>query len=230
VPTFLLMDGPDSLDAALADAGAVVMGVGDRWLVAPDGFDVGSLGGVSGTADEASIASALDPSALVDDSNAARDALAAAFQVDASTIDDVTVTDGLGMVLESTPAFQAEFDLDLAGPLDLGGGCDRSEPEFPPSPPSTLRARRFAGDPVLEGCLAGTHRMLAPEEGRAVLRVQQALLDLGFTLPQHGADGKFGSETGQVVSTFKTQHNLQPTDPVVGKGTMATLDGLFADE
>lgn len=229
MPTFALMDGPDSLENALA-GDLLVLGVGERWLVAPDGFDVGSLGGVAASADEASIATALDPAALGDDLNAARDALATAFGVDATTMDDATVADGLGMVLESTPAFQADFDLDLAGPVDLGGACDRSEPEIPPSPPSPLRARRFAGDPVLEACLAGTHRMLAPEEGRPVLRVQQALLDLGFTLPQHGADGKFGSETGQVVSAFKTQHNLQPTDPVVGKGTMATLDGLFADE
>jgi hypothetical protein len=35
-----------------------------------------------------------------------------------------------------------------------------------------LRGPRFAGDPVLEDCFAGRHRMLAPEEGIGVKRVQ----------------------------------------------------------
>ena len=84
---------------------------------------------------------------------------------------------------------------------------------------------RFAGDPVLEACLAGQHRMMAPETGPAVAKVQQALIDLGFALPVHGADGNFSDETGAAVVAYKTDRQIFPNDPVVGPKTMASLDG-----
>jgi peptidoglycan hydrolase-like protein with peptidoglycan-binding domain len=91
-----------------------------------------------------------------------------------------------------------------------------------------LRAARFAGDPVLEDCLANVHRMMAPEQGVAVLKIQQALLDLGFALPDHGADSIFGAETGAAVSEFKRRNALFPDDPGVAHGTMQRLDQIFA--
>ncbi|MFP5317072.1 MAG: peptidoglycan-binding domain-containing protein [Acidimicrobiia bacterium] len=84
---------------------------------------------------------------------------------------------------------------------------------------------RFAGDPVAEACLAGQHRMMAPETGPAVTKVQQALIDLGFVLPVHGADGTFSDETGAAVVAYKTDRQIFPNDPVVGPRTMAGLDG-----
>ena len=83
---------------------------------------------------------------------------------------------------------------------------------------------RFAGDPVLEACLAGEHRMMAPETGPAVAKVQQALIDLGFALPVRGADATFSGETGAAVTAYKTDRQIFPNDPVVGRGTMASLD------
>ncbi|MGV9818807.1 hypothetical protein [Nocardia xishanensis] len=38
-----------------------------------------------------------------------------------------------------------------------------------------LMSARFSGDPVLEKCLAGPHRMMEPEENLSVMRVQEAL-------------------------------------------------------
>lgn len=92
-----------------------------------------------------------------------------------------------------------------------------------------LRSLRFAGDPILERCIDGTHRMHTPEEGLSVVRVQAALLELGFSLGGHGATGFFGENTGAAVSLFKSQQNppLVPTDPVVGVGTMTALDNAF---
>jgi hypothetical protein len=91
-----------------------------------------------------------------------------------------------------------------------------------------LRSARLLGDPVLEQCLAGTHRMLAPEENLSVMRVQECLKTLGFL---NGAlDGIFGPQTGSAVSAFKQFHSLSPTDPVVGPGTSGRLDSeLFFD-
>lgn len=86
-----------------------------------------------------------------------------------------------------------------------------------------LQSPRFADDPVLESCLDGTHRMHWPEKGDAVAKVQQALIDLQYSIPS-GATGNFGQETGKAVTQFKQAHQLSPSDPVVDPGTMAALD------
>jgi peptidoglycan hydrolase-like protein with peptidoglycan-binding domain len=86
-----------------------------------------------------------------------------------------------------------------------------------------LISPRFSGDPILEQCLDGDHRMLQPEQGPAVQKVQQALIDLGYTIPS-GATGNFLAETATAVVAFKNAHTITPNDPVVGKLTMAALD------
>jgi hypothetical protein len=93
-----------------------------------------------------------------------------------------------------------------------------------------LRSARLTGDQVLENCLAGTHRMLAGEDGLSVMRVQSALLDLGRSVGSKGADGIFGPDTGTAVTAYKTDKGLVPDDPVVGAGTTQALDDdLFHD-
>ena len=93
-----------------------------------------------------------------------------------------------------------------------------------------LRGPRFAGDPVLEECFAARHRMLEPEQGLPVKRVQAALLELGRSVGAAGADGIFGRDTGQAVVAYKQSKGLVPDDPVVGPGTVAALDDdLFVD-
>jgi peptidoglycan hydrolase-like protein with peptidoglycan-binding domain len=62
-----------------------------------------------------------------------------------------------------------------------------------------------------------------------VIKVQQALLDLGFDLGPQGVDGDYGPATANAVKQFKAQHRLgfeQFGD--VGPGTMGRLDQLFA--
>jgi len=94
-----------------------------------------------------------------------------------------------------------------------------------------LQAHRFANDPTLEACLAGTHRMLAGEPSHAAVRkVQQALIDANFGLPVFGPDGVYGPETADAVSRYKVAHHLSPSDGVVGPGTMAALDAQFQGE
>jgi Putative peptidoglycan binding domain len=88
----------------------------------------------------------------------------------------------------------------------------------------TLTNPRFAGDPVLEACAASTHVMEPPESGLAVRRVQWALLDLQFDLPQFGADGGFGAETASAVSAFKRARGIEPSDGKVGPKTIRQLD------
>jgi len=92
----------------------------------------------------------------------------------------------------------------------------------------SLTATRFAGEATLEACLAGTHRMLSPETGPAVTKVQEALFDLGFSLQR--PDGQFSGPTGDAVVKYKTDHNIFPNDPVVGPKTMAALDADCVDK
>ena len=93
-----------------------------------------------------------------------------------------------------------------------------------------LRGPRFSGDPVLEECFAGRHRMMVPEQGLAVKRVQAALIELGRSVGPAGADGIFGHATAVAVTAYKTFKGLVPNDPVVGRGTSKALDDeLFFD-
>ncbi len=93
-----------------------------------------------------------------------------------------------------------------------------------------FNSNRFMGEPMLEACLAGKHRMYAGAKGAAVKAVQQALADLGH-LPASEVTGIFSSDTGVAVTYFKTIRSLSPTDPVVGPGTMKALDAdIFAHD
>lgn len=99
---------------------------------------------------------------------------------------------------------------------------------------ATLRSARFAGDTDLTKVLNGELRLGAPgtspfpapvlSNGPAIKKVQQALIDIGYPMPQFGADGSFGSETGRAVVAFKADWHLVPGDPVIGPKTMAALD------
>lgn len=91
-----------------------------------------------------------------------------------------------------------------------------------------MRSARLSGDPVLDKCHAGAHRMMQPEQNLSVMRVQAGLRELGFF--DADLDGIFGPLTGEAVSNFKEFHGLSPTDPVVGAGTSGALDeDLFSD-
>lgn len=59
------------------------------------------------------------------------------------------------------------------------------------------------------------------DEGEAVGRLQEALIDLGFALPA-GADKKYGGQTVAAVSAFQQSRSL----PVTGKVDRATIEAL----
>lgn len=90
-----------------------------------------------------------------------------------------------------------------------------------------LFADRFAGDPVLEACLDGERILQQGSSGDAVTKIQQALIDAGFPLPQFGADGSFGTETKNALKDFQRASSLVD-DGKVGPATMSALDGLYS--
>lgn len=95
----------------------------------------------------------------------------------------------------------------------------------------TLQAPRFRKDPVLQACADGQHRMLIGEPSSGSVRlIQQALIDSGYALPRFGPDGKYGNETAQAVAQYKADRGIVPSDGVVGRQTMGSLDAEFENE
>ncbi|MDO4384895.1 MAG: peptidoglycan-binding domain-containing protein [Clostridia bacterium] len=63
-------------------------------------------------------------------------------------------------------------------------------------------------------------------KGEDVRRLQQRLMELGYSLPKYGADGDYGSETATAVKAFQADRNLT-VDGVAGE---ATLTALYAGQ
>src|SRR5687767_12526568 len=94
-----------------------------------------------------------------------------------------------------------------------------------------LRSPRFAGNARLEAAANNSPTIKWGEQGEAVKILQQAYLDLGFSMPistkkTGKPDGIFGNETFSVTKAFQSKHTLSP-DGIVGRDTMAKLDALF---
>jgi len=88
-----------------------------------------------------------------------------------------------------------------------------------------LQSAKFAGNFILEATYDGERTVKNWSVGTHVSALQQALLDDGQTLPDHGKDGKFGDETQTAVENYQIKHNLF-NDPFgqVGAETMAHMD------
>ena len=71
-----------------------------------------------------------------------------------------------------------------------------------------LGSPRLAGDERLARLLAG--RSPLPRRGEAVTRVQQALLDLLFSLPRWGVDGSLGEESSEAIRQFQRWQRIRP--------------------
>lgn len=85
----------------------------------------------------------------------------------------------------------------------------------------------FADDPILQSVLHGERLLQSGDEGSAVQKIQQALIDAGFPLPKYGADSDFGSETETAVRSYQSAHGLE-ANGIIGTTTMESLDALFS--
>jgi peptidoglycan hydrolase-like protein with peptidoglycan-binding domain len=113
-----------------------------------------------------------------------------------------------------------------------------SEAEVPGAP---LRSAIFANDADLNATARGRLRLGRPQdspyptpiqsEGRAVLKVQGALSQLGFPLRHFGEDARFGEETYQAVLAYKSHFNIRTAsgylNGIVGSKTIRHLDRAF---
>ncbi len=83
---------------------------------------------------------------------------------------------------------------------------------------------RFRGEPRLEAAYDNELIIAVGSYGEAVRLIQEALLDLYFALPLHGADCEFGSETQRAIVDFQRTYEAKWVDGVVGPETMGLLD------
>lgn len=90
-----------------------------------------------------------------------------------------------------------------------------------------LESERFCTDSILrlviDNLLTLKNGSRGPRTNEAVRKIQQALLDLGFDLPEYGADGLFGNETESAVRRYQTARGIT-IDGKVGPQTLGTLD------
>ncbi len=103
--------------------------------------------------------------------------------------------------------------------------------------PSSLKNKRFAGDPNLERVAKGELTLTNGAKGEAVTRLQRALLDMGYSLRPYpskttgkmvgGVDGAWGNQTKTALMNF--QRHASHSDPkvkVTGNLDAATLAAL----
>lgn len=87
--------------------------------------------------------------------------------------------------------------------------------EAAPTPggaPFTLQNERFARFSRLREIAGGEAEPLsARDNGRAVRSVQQSLVDIGYSLLRFHVDGKYGGETTDAVTQFRTDRQIPGT-------------------
>jgi len=94
-----------------------------------------------------------------------------------------------------------------------------------------LTSPRFTGDALLEKVLNDEDVISKNRNNHSesVRKIQQALIDAGFPLPQFGADAQFGDETERAVKAFQRASGLiqSEQDGIVGENTLSRLDSRF---
>lgn len=91
-----------------------------------------------------------------------------------------------------------------------------------------LRNERFVNQPELTAVLTGQTSLAAGSKGPGVRAVQQALADMGFSVPG-GVDGAFGAQSTKAVRNFQVHaRSAFPAVQPTGKVDAATLRALDA--
>lgn len=91
-----------------------------------------------------------------------------------------------------------------------------------------LESTLFKDNPTLQNICQNKYpySLHYGSSGEAVKLVQEALMDLGYSLPS-GADGYFGWETMDAVMNFQSDHGFS-RDGIVGPCTLEALDSAIA--
>jgi len=104
----------------------------------------------------------------------------------------------------------------------------KNEPtiQMAPGDKHDLTSTGLMADPKLESVFDAEAIVKIPHHGEHVRKIQQALLDLGIELKEHGADSFYGSETHDAVVEFQQRAGMSENewDGIVGRKTLGLLD------
>lgn len=84
---------------------------------------------------------------------------------------------------------------------------------------------RLKGDHSFKKIFAGS-KLAKGSRGMQVVKLQQALVDLGYSLNKFGVDGIFWNETQAAVKAFQKDHGLSQTG-ALDKATIEKMDAKF---
>ena len=94
----------------------------------------------------------------------------------------------------------------------------------------SLRSPRFAENPRLQRAALNSPPLHPGETGEAIEILQQALMDLGFSMPISMKGGRpngiYNDETRAVLIDFHAAHGV-PMDTLGGRNSFAALDTIF---
>jgi hypothetical protein len=96
-----------------------------------------------------------------------------------------------------------------------------------PHESETLKSPRLKNNKRFQAVFENKSVIEYGDLGSEVRRIQQMLIDLGYSLPEYGADGIFGSETEQTVVDFQADHPPLFIDGRVGFATIRVIDDYF---
>ena len=82
---------------------------------------------------------------------------------------------------------------------------------------------------TVQGTL-GSRLLKKGRVGADVKAMQELLMQLGYDLSKHGADGDFGSETEMAVIAFQTAEELEPDGKYGDKIHAALMDAVADDD
>lgn len=122
---------------------------------------------------------------------------------------------------------------------DVSGGSEPSQattlPDLASGQSQGLKSKRFQNDLILGLVIRNLLTLKKGSRGvqtdAAVAKIQRALIDAGFPLPEFGPDGIFGSETESAVKQFQVSKGLseEEQDGKVGPVTLGLMDAHFED-
>ncbi len=87
----------------------------------------------------------------------------------------------------------------------------------------TLQNGRFATNAYLQAVAQGKKTLKAGSDKLAIKAVQNALLDMGYPLPRHLANGMWNAETKSAIQRFRVAHGLEGS-AVFDKFALQALD------
>ncbi|MEO1448890.1 MAG: peptidoglycan-binding domain-containing protein, partial [Bacteroidota bacterium] len=87
---------------------------------------------------------------------------------------------------------------------------------------------RFQGDSVLEKIADGTHTLTNYTRSLQARKMQQALVDMGYDVGQHGVDGKFGDDTEAALRLYQHDAGISETGEF-DQQTLESFEASFKD-